>query len=64
MVHTATNIVDLPKVVKCKRCGHEWIPRKSSVITCANQACRSPYWFLEKRGKHETVSDKGLGETF
>ncbi len=33
---------------ECKRCGHKWIPRLSTVesgerpIVCAS--CRSPYW--------------------
>jgi predicted Zn-ribbon and HTH transcriptional regulator len=36
----------LPKF-KCKRCGHEWIPRNmKKPKQCPN--CHSPYWDKEK----------------
>ena len=32
--------------LKCKRCEHEWIPRKSDVRLCPK--CKTPYWDKEK----------------
>lgn len=32
--------------VKCKRCAHEWTPRKGEVRRCAK--CKSPYWDRER----------------
>jgi Zn finger protein HypA/HybF involved in hydrogenase expression len=32
--------------IQCKRCNHEWTPRKPEVITCPK--CRSPYWNRER----------------
>ena len=28
--------------LKCERCGHTWVPRKTEVIICPK--CKSPYW--------------------
>jgi len=28
--------------LKCKRCQHEWHPRKGEVMVCPK--CHSPYW--------------------
>jgi len=36
--------------LKCKRCGHEWNPRKPEVIICPR--CKSAYWNKEKRIKN------------
>ena len=41
------------KKVKCKRCGHEWVPRKEEIIICPK--CKSPYW---NRDKKEKISNK------
>jgi Zn finger protein HypA/HybF involved in hydrogenase expression len=30
------------KIVKCRRCAHEWIPRKLPVMQCPR--CKSVYW--------------------
>lgn len=30
------------KILTCKRCGHNWVPRKSNPIVCPY--CHSPYW--------------------
>ena len=35
--------------LKCKRCNHEWTPRKEDVRICPN--CRSPYWDIEREKK-------------
>lgn len=34
--------IELPKF-KCKRCGHEWHPRKQEYPKCCAK-CKSPYW--------------------
>lgn len=34
------------KKIKCLRCGHKWIPRKSDVRQCPN--CKSAYWNVLK----------------
>ena len=36
--------IDLPEL-KCKRCGHKWIPR-GTVTMCPD--CKSKYWNQEK----------------
>lgn len=36
--------IDLPEL-KCKRCGHKWIPR-GIVTMCPD--CKSKYWNQEK----------------
>ena len=33
--------VTIPKL-KCERCGHSWVPRKSEITICPR--CKSPYW--------------------
>jgi uncharacterized OB-fold protein len=38
-------MVKLP-TVKCKRCGHEWIPRVENPKWCSR--CNSPYWDKER----------------
>lgn len=30
--------------LKCKRCGHEWIPRIPDVKKCPNRNCQSVRW--------------------
>ncbi len=35
--------------LQCKRCGHEWVPRKEDVRMCPN--CRSPYFDRERKKK-------------
>lgn len=37
--------IEMP-VVECKRCGHEWRPRKSDVRKCPK--CQSVYFDTEK----------------
>ncbi len=32
--------------LKCKKCGHEWIPRKARVFVCPK--CHTPDWKEEK----------------
>jgi len=38
--------MSLPRY-RCKRCGHEWIPRMASPRVCPK--CKSPYWEKEAR---------------
>ena len=34
-------------VLTCKRCGHQWFPRKPDLpVQCPN--CKSPYWNRER----------------
>lgn len=33
--------IRIPKL-NCKRCGHNWIPKKEEVRICPK--CKSPYW--------------------
>jgi len=42
------------KAVRCKRCGHKWIPRKADVHMCPRPGCRSVLWNVpptEGKGK-------------
>lgn len=42
-----TKNIKLP-VLKCRRCGHEWVPRYPQVpLRCAK--CRSSYWQRERK---------------
>ena len=42
--------INLPKKLKCLRCGHEWVPRQEDVRRCPK--CDSPYWDTpRKKGK-------------
>lgn len=34
--------------LKCKRCGHEWIPRVGDVRVCPK--CKSAYWDRDRDG--------------
>ena len=36
---------------KCKRCGHEWNPRKPGVKPVVCPKCKSPYWDKPRRKK-------------
>lgn len=38
--------VKLIKKIKCKRCNHEWVPRKENVYVCPK--CKSPKWNVKK----------------
>lgn len=44
------------KKLKCKRCDHEWIPRKKEVVVCPE--CKSPYWNKEKNNKKENEENE------
>jgi len=35
-------------VLRCKRCGHEWVPRGTEVTICPS--CKSPYWNKPRKG--------------
>jgi len=43
--------------ISCKRCKHEWTPRKEEVKVCPK--CKSPYWDTEPRGK---IKGDSLGD--
>ena len=44
-------------IMKCNRCGHEWIPRKARIpIGCP--ACCSPYWNIPRQRPPRKVEDK------
>ncbi len=34
------------KELRCKRCGHSWIPRQNEVRICPN--CKSAWWDKEQ----------------
>lgn len=34
-------------VLKCKKCEHEWIPRKTDVRLCAK--CKTAYWEMDRK---------------
>jgi uncharacterized OB-fold protein len=37
-------------ILKCKRCGTEWVPRKEAwPKRCPNQECRSVYWDTDRK---------------
>ncbi|MBA7546620.1 hypothetical protein ES705_39012 [subsurface metagenome] len=38
--------IQLAKKLKCKRCGHRWMPRVENVLLCPR--CKSPYWNKDK----------------
>jgi hypothetical protein len=40
-----SNDFNIP-IAKCKRCSHEWTPRRRNVTICPK--CKSPYWNKEK----------------
>lgn len=44
-------MVKIP-VVKCLRCGREWIPRVPDPKWCP--ACKSPYWNRPRKNKVES----------
>ena len=49
------------KAVRCKRCGHKWIPRKADVHMCPRPGCRSVLWNVPTReGKGEEQGDGHL----
>jgi len=37
------------KILKCKRCGHTWVPRQGDVRICP--ACKSALWDTPKEDK-------------
>ena len=37
--------------VECKRCGHQWTPRRPVIRVCPK--CHSPYFDVPKRNKPE-----------
>ena len=45
------------KKYKCKRCNHEWYPRKpSKPITCPN--CKSAYWDKTRLNEEKNEQNK------
>lgn len=41
------------KPIECKRCGHQWVPRKAEVRQCPQ--CKSVWFDKEKRSKNSRV---------
>lgn len=39
-------MINLPKNLECKRCGHKWLPRKSDIRICPK--CKSARWDTSK----------------
>ena len=44
-----TELPTMLPTLECKRCGYEWVPRKTDVRGCPN--CRSRYWDIPKKNK-------------
>jgi len=44
--------IKLPKL-NCKRCGHEWIPKKEEIRQCPK--CKSAWWDKEKEVAEEKL---------
>ncbi len=45
------------KKQKCKRCGHDWMPRtENKPVSCPG--CKSPYWDKEKIKNHKPVNKR------
>jgi len=51
------NIKERIRMFKCKRCGHQWLPRsKKKPKACP--ACKSYHWDKNKKGKtNETMEE-------
>lgn len=46
-------------MLKCLRCGHEWLPRKVGVVPKTCSKCHSAYCFTPRtRPKKEKVENK------
>ncbi len=43
-------------MLKCKRCGYEWTPRKQNVRQCPG--CKTTYWNKEKKGRGKNVQQE------
>lgn len=43
--------------ITCKRCGHEWTPRKEEVRVCPK--CHSVYFDLDKKSNDGEVNNQG-----
>ena len=48
-------IIELKKM-KCKRCGHEWVPRKKEIVLCPK--CKSPYFDKDRQDKEGVKDDE------
>jgi len=33
--------------IQCKRCGYQWLPRKTDIRQCPK--CKTAYWELERK---------------
>jgi len=48
--------------VTCYRCGWTWVPYGRRVPErCANQTCRSPYWYKPRREDRPSTPSTGEG---
>lgn len=48
--------------ITCRKCGHKWIPRQSTVRICAR--CKSPYWDTPRtrRGAFKEQDDASVSQ--
>lgn len=51
--------IKLPSIT-CKRCGHNWVPRKPTIRVCPK--CLSPYFDKERRKDGKTASNLSYGK--
>lgn len=54
------------KKIKCKQCGHQWIPRKKIVRICPNLRCHSLFFDMPKRinnGAHKNIIETTVIES-
>jgi len=45
--------IKIEKQLICKRCKHEWTPRKEEVRICPK--CKSPYWDRERKNGNKKM---------
>jgi len=44
------------KILKCKRCNHEWASRKPDKVKVCPK-CKSPYWDTDKIKRKQVEND-------
>ena len=47
---------DQMKILKCKRCNHEWASRKPDKVKVCPK-CKSPYWDTDKIKRKQVEND-------
>lgn len=51
-------MVDL-KGWRCKRCGHEWLPRNKEETPKVCPKCKNPYWNRERQHANKALKPDG-----